>query len=92
MEGTNHLQNILGGLGEVSRLLGLEGLALALPMPLLLRGKAYVDNYFPNRLPAPSPNIMRKISETYPVDSKLRSTIERVMMRPYLNAIWYWFS
>jgi len=72
-----------GWLGRGIEAAGLEGLAIALPMPLLLRGKAYVDNYFPTRLPAPSPNIMRKISETYPVDSKLRSTIERVMMRPY---------
>lgn len=72
-----------GWLGRGIEAAGLEGLAIALPMPLLLRGKAYVDNYFPTRLPAPSPNIMRKISETYPVDSNLRSTMERVMMRPY---------
>ena len=80
MEGQT-ICRITGWLGRGIEAAGLEGLAIALPMPLLLRGKAYVDNYFPTRLPAPSPN--EKNLETYPVDSKLRSTIERVMMRPY---------
>ena len=72
-----------GWLGRGLEAAGLEGLAIALPMPLILRSKAHLDNYFPTRLSSPSPNIMKKISETYPDDTKLKSTIERVMMRPY---------
>ena len=72
-----------GWLGRGLEATGLEGLAIALPMPLILRSKAYLDNYFPTKLSSPSLNIMKKISETYPDDTKLKSTIERVMMRPY---------
>ena len=72
-----------GWLGRGLEAAGLEGLAIALPMPLILRSKAHLDNYFPTRLSSPSPNIMKKVYETYPDDTKLKSTIERVMMRPY---------
>ena len=71
-----------GWLGRGMEAAGLAGLAIALPMPLILRSKANLDNYFPTKLSTPSPNIMKQIAATYPKDSNLRSTIERVMMRP----------
>lgn len=72
-----------GWLGRGMETAGLEGLAIALPMPLILRSKANLDNYFPTKLSTPSPDIMKRVSETYPDNSNLKSTIERVMMRPY---------
>ena len=72
-----------GWLGRGMEAAGLEGLAIALPMPLILRSKANLDNYFPTKLSTPSPEIMKRVSETYPDNSNLKSTIERVMMRPY---------
>ena len=72
-----------GWLGRGMETAGLEGLAIALPMPLILRSKANLDNYFPTKLSTPSPEIMKRVSETYPANSNLKSTIERVMMRPY---------
>jgi hypothetical protein len=71
-----------GWLGRGIETAGLEGLAIALPMPLILRSKANLDNYFPTKLSTPSSDIIRQIAETYPQDSNLRSTIERVIMRP----------
>ena len=72
-----------GWLGRGMETAGLEGLAIALPMPLILRSKANLDNYFPTKLSTPSPEIMKRVSETYPDSSNLKSPIERVMMRPY---------
>ena len=72
-----------GWLGRGMETAGLEGLAIALPMPLILRSKANLDNYFPTKLSTPSPEIIKRVSETYPDNSNLKSTIERVMMRPY---------
>ena len=71
-----------GWLGRGMETAGLEGLAIALPMPLILRSRVNLDNYFPTKLSTPSPEIMKKIATTYPKDSNLRSTIEKVMMRP----------
>ena len=72
-----------GWLGRGMETAGLEGLAIALPMPLILRSKANLDNYFPTKLSTPSPEIMKRVAKTYPVNSNLKSTIERVIMRPY---------
>ena len=72
-----------GWLGRGMETAGLEGLAISLPMPLILRSKANLDNYFPTKLSTPSPEIMRQVAATYPKDSNLKSTIQRVMMRPY---------
>jgi len=72
-----------GWLGRGIETSGLEGLAIALPMPLILRSNANLDNYFPTKLSTPSPDIMNQLASTYPKDSKLRTTIERVLMRPY---------
>ena len=72
-----------GWLGRGIETSGLEGLAIALPMPLILRSKANLDNYFPTKLSTPSPDIMNQLASTYPKNSKLRTTIERVLMRPY---------
>ncbi len=72
-----------GWLGRGIETSGLEGLAIALPMPLILRSNANLDNYFPTKLSTPSPDIMNQLASTYPRDSKLRTTIERVLMRPY---------
>ncbi len=71
-----------GWLGRGMETAGLEGLAIALPMPLILRSRANLDNYFPTKLSTPSPEIIKKIATTYPKDSNLKSTIEKVMMRP----------
>ncbi len=71
-----------GWLGRGIEAAGLEGLAIALPMPLILRSKANLDNYFPTKLSTPSPDIMRRVAETYPINSNLESTIKRILMRP----------
>ena len=72
-----------GWLGRGMETSNLQGLAIALPMPLILRSKANLDNYFPTKLSTPSPDIMKLVASTYPEDSNLRNTIQRVMMRPY---------
>ena len=72
-----------GWLGRGMEAAGLEGLAIALPMPLILRSNANLDNYFPTKLSTPSTDIMNKVASTYPQNSKLRETIKRVLMRPY---------
>ncbi len=72
-----------GWLGRGMEASGLEGLAIALPMPLILRSNANLDNYFPTKLSTPSTDIMNKVASTYPQNSKLRETIKRVLMRPY---------
>ncbi len=72
-----------GWLGRGMEAAGLEGLAIALPMPLILRSNANLDNYFPTKLSTPSPDIMNRVASTYPQDSKLRDIMQRVLMRPY---------
>ena len=71
-----------GWLGRGIETSGLEGLAIALPMPLILRSKANLDNYFPTYLKTPTVDIMKQVAATYPQNSNLKSTIERVMLRP----------
>ena len=51
-----------GWLGRGMETANLEGLAIALPMPLILRSKANLDNYFPTKLSTPSPDIMKKVA------------------------------
>ena len=63
-----------GWLGRGMETARLEGLAIALPMPLILRSKANLDNYFPTKLSTPSPEIMKRVSETYPDNSNLKSS------------------
>jgi len=71
-----------GWLGRGINSSNLDGLAISLPMPLLLRSPISVDNFYPTRMGAPSPDMLQLVSQTYPSGSLLESTMQRVMARP----------
>lgn len=71
-----------GWLGRGIQAANLDGLAISLPMPLLLRSQMSVDNYYPTHLDAPSLTMMEKVKATYPPDSLLAKTMEKVISRP----------
>ena len=61
-----------------------EGLALALPMPLLLRGVPLNDNYFPAKGTLPSKNVLESLSSTYKEDGEinLQMVMDIIRKRP----------
>ena len=61
-----------------------EGLALALPMPLLLRGVPKNDNYFPAQGKLPDKEILEILSQVYSnkSESELKSLVDIVKSRP----------
>ena len=61
-----------------------EGLALALPMPLLLRGVPLNDNYFPAKGTLPSKNVLEYLSSTYKEDGEinLQMVMDIIRKRP----------
>ncbi|MGB1919721.1 MAG: DUF1501 domain-containing protein [Candidatus Puniceispirillales bacterium] len=71
-----------GWLGRGIHAAHLDGLAISLPMPLLLRGPKNVDNYYPTHFDIPSPAMMEMVQQTYPPDSLLANTMEKVIARP----------
>ena len=64
-----------------------EGLALALPMPLLLRGVPKNDNYFPAQGKLPDKEILEILSQVYSnkSEAELKSLVDIVKSRPKVD-------
>ena len=64
-----------------------EGLALALPMPLLLRGVPKNDNYFPAQGKLPDKEILEILSQVYSnkSETELKSLVDIVKSRPKVD-------
>ena len=82
-------QEKTGWLGRGMKIAGLKGngLALALPMPLLIRGVPLNNNYFPVGYKLPYPSILKSIQEAFiEYDEKLLSeNLEIVRTRKLSN-------
>jgi uncharacterized protein (DUF1501 family) len=75
-----------GWLGRSMNVAGLKGLALALPIPLVLRGIEGNDNYFPSITRVqPTKGTYRALIESWAGDSEVQSAIEEVVDRPVQN-------
>ena len=76
-----------GWLGRGMKLAGLKGngLALSLPMPLLIRGVPLNDNYYPIRSSLPNKGILNIIEEEFNqyVDKDLSATLSMVRKRKF---------
>ena len=71
-----------GWLGRGITAAGLDGVALSLPMPLLLRGGQNPDNYYPARFDMPAADIMALSASTYNKDEEIQKVMQRITMRP----------
>ena len=71
-----------GWLGRGIKAAELQGLALSLPMPLLLRGSERPDNYYPTGLRMPPPKMLEKIAQSYHADEELAAVMQSIQMRP----------
>jgi uncharacterized protein (DUF1501 family) len=71
-----------GWLGRGMDAAELDGLAVSLPMPLLLRGSTGLDNYFPTYMRMPSNNALESIQASYTPGSDLAQTLDRIRHRP----------
>ena len=71
-----------GWLGRGIKAAELQGLALSLPMPLLLRGSESPDNYYPTGLKMPPPDLLDKIAQSYDSDEEIAAVMKSVQMRP----------
>jgi uncharacterized protein (DUF1501 family) len=72
-----------GWLGRSMNVAGLKGLALALPIPLVLRGIDGNDNYFPSITRVlPTPGTYHALIDSWTGDSDVQNAIEKVVDRP----------
>ena len=71
-----------GWLGRGIEVAELEGLAVSLPMPLVLRGSKGQDNYYPTWLELPKTIDLDVINSSYTPDSPLAKTMNKVLNRP----------
>ena len=71
-----------GWLGRGMDAAELQGLAVSLPMPLLLRGSEGLDNYFPTYMRLPLKRDMEMINASYSSGSELDKTMQRILHRP----------
>ena len=62
----------------------LDGLALALPMPLILRGSQNNNNFFPSRKKVPAGKILNEIKSIYEAkgESELAKNLDLIINRP----------
>tara|TARA_Y100001936_G_C16083427_1_gene679704 strand:- start:508 stop:1662 length:1155 start_codon:yes stop_codon:yes gene_type:complete len=78
-----------GWLGRGMKLAGLkgEGLALALPMPLLLRGTPSNDNFFPSKKRLPRTELLQLLKSVYSKKSEheLANMMEIIANRSMMN-------
>jgi len=75
-----------GWLGRSMNVAGLRGLALALPIPLVLRGIDGNDNYFPSITRVlPTQGTYRALIASWAGDSEVQGAIEKVVRRPAQN-------
>jgi len=84
MESGGHIpyKERTGWLGRGIKAAELQGLALSLPMPLLLRGSVSPDNYYPTGLNMPPPDLLDKIAQSYEGDEEIAAVMRSVQMRP----------
>ncbi len=80
--GLSPFVNSTGWLGRGIDSAGLDGLALSLPMPLLLRGNGNPNNFYPTKFPLPNQRELDDISATYSSGSLLFNTMKRITARP----------
>ena len=71
-----------GWLGRGLQAAGLGGLALSLPMPLILRSESETDNFFPTYMRLPSDQIMAMVRNSYEPDTKIHTAIGQILKRP----------
>ena len=71
-----------GWLGRGLEAAELGGLAISLPMPLLLRGNTVQDNFFPTHMALPYRPELIKIAGSYPQGSEVSKAMEKVIARP----------
>ena len=71
-----------GWLGRGMDAAELDGLAVSLPMPLLLRGSTGLDNYFPTYMRMPSNSALESIQASYTPGSDLAHTLDRIRHHP----------
>ena len=71
-----------GWLGRGIDVAGLEGLSMSLPMPLLLRGKANQDNFFPSKLSMPTRNLVDILKHHYDDEPLLKNSFDKLISRP----------
>ena len=71
-----------GWLGRGIKAAELQGLALSLPMPLLLRGSESPDNYYPTGLKMPPPEMLDRIAQSYQGDDEIAAVMKSIQMRP----------
>ena len=71
-----------GWLGRGIEASELGGLAISLPMPLILRGQHAPDNYYPTWMKLPSQEELNLIQQSYSDGSQLAQVMSRVRARP----------
>ena len=71
-----------GWLGRGIEVSALGGLAISLPMPLLLRGNNTLDNFFPTWMSLPKDGDLSVIQSSYSEGSALAEVMNRVRSRP----------
>ena len=81
---------LTGWLGRGIDAAELNGLAISLQMPLLLRGRISADNYFPTTIGVPGKHIFEKISSSFDEGSDLKRAMDSINVRPrnMLTARW----
>ena len=71
-----------GWLGRGLTTANLDGVALSLPMPLLLRGGTTPDNFYPAKFPMPRDIIMDKVASSYHHDDEIKAMMDKIQSRP----------
>lgn len=71
-----------GWLGRGIEAAELEGLAISLPMPLVLRGSTAPDNYYPTYMSIPDDRDLDIIQSSYTPGSPLANVMQKVRARP----------
>ena len=71
-----------GWLGRGIDHAGFEGLAISLPIPLLLRSKNNPDNYFPTKWPLPKEEILTLVGQSYKDEPALYRAYQKIKSRP----------
>ena len=69
-----------GWLGRGIESAGKDGLAISLPMPLILRGSRN-DNYYPTQLFLPDREVMEAVHASYKTGSLLSETMQKILDR-----------
>ena len=71
-----------GWLGRGLSEANLDGVALSLPMPLLLRGNIVPDNFYPANFPLPRDFVMDKVADSYQHDAEIKEMMAKIQGRP----------